>query len=112
MAHSFQGRAKELNGALTKVTDLALEGFVLKWTHIFDAAWRDKSLVSIRLEQVHRHLGLLTLLEVAENQVNPLRQRHTYRVRLEGHAHFQDKVGGTGGPVRQGNVGNWVAHMI
>ena len=112
MAHSFQGGAKELNRALTKVADLALEGFVLKWTHIFHTAWRDKRLVSVRLEQIHRHLGLLTLLEVAENQVNPLGQGHTYRVRFECHTHFQDEVGGAGGPVRQGNVRDRVAHMI
>ena len=112
VAHSFQGRAKELDGALPEVADLALEGFVLERTHIFHAAWRDKSLVGVRLEQIHRHLSLLTLLEVAEDQVDPLGQGHTYRVRFECHTHLQDKVCGVGGPVGQGNVRNRVAHMI
>ena len=67
MAHSFQGRAEELNRTLTKVADLALEGFVFERTHIFHAALWDKRFIGVRLEQVHRHLGLLTLLEVTEN---------------------------------------------
>lgn len=111
VAKALRARAEKLDWALAKVLELAVQSFDLKSAQVFNVL-RQEALVSVCLEQVGRHLGFLALLQVAEDQINPLGQSHTDRVGLKGHAHLEDEVLGTVGPVRQDHVPNWLPHVV
>ena len=75
VAEALRVRAEYLNRALSEVTDLTLQRVQLQWTQVLDII-RHERLVGIGLEQILRHLGFLTLLEAAEDHIDPLWQGH------------------------------------
>ena len=79
VAKPLRIRREDLNGALTEVTNLTLQGIKLQRTQILHVL-RHKLLISVRLEQILCHLGFLSLLEAPEYEIDPLWQGHADRV--------------------------------
>ena len=86
-------RSKQLNWALTKEANLAMDPFDLKRAQLLNVRWH-VALVCVRLEQVLGHLCFLALLKMAKDEVDPLWQTHGSRVGLKCHAQLQHEVSG------------------
>ena len=88
-----------------------MQSFYLQRAEVLDVLGH-KAFVGVSLEEVLGHLRFLTQLEMAKNHVNPLRQCHTHRVRLESHSHLEHEILGALGPVWQSDITHLITHVV